>query len=43
MRIIDAQLRYHFHIDPDTLDDITWAARVKELEYVRKKEAERSQ
>jgi len=41
MRIIDAQLRYYFHIDPDQLDDATWAARAKELEFVRKEEANR--
>lgn len=41
IRIIDAQLRYFFHLNPDELDDITWAARVKELEYIRTKEAER--
>lgn len=39
--MLDAQLRYFFHIDPDELDDITWAMRVKELEYIRKKEADR--
>jgi len=41
MRIINAQLRYFLHIDPDALDDVTWAARVRELEYIRKEEAKR--
>jgi len=27
-------------LDPDTLDDNEWAARVRELEFIRKKEAE---
>lgn len=41
MRMLDAQLRYHFRLDPDQLDDATWAARVRELEYIRKEEANR--
>lgn len=39
MRQLDAQLRYYFHLDPDTLDEYTWVQRVKELEWVRSKEA----
>jgi hypothetical protein len=41
VRILSAQLRYYMHIaDPDSLSDDQWAQRVKELEYIRKKEAE---
>ena len=32
-------LRYYFHIDPDSLDDETWAMRVNELKWVREEEA----
>jgi hypothetical protein len=39
MRKIDAQMRYYFHIDPDSLDDREWTRRVKELDWVRKEEA----
>ncbi|WP_262509809.1 hypothetical protein [Chryseobacterium oncorhynchi] len=38
LRIFDAQLRYYFHIDPDSLTDQQWAARIAELKYIRKKE-----
>ena len=38
---MSAQLRYYMHItDPDSLSDEEWAARYKELEYIRRKEAE---
>lgn len=41
MRIANAQLRYYMHIsDPDSLSDEEWAMRYKELEYIRRKEAE---
>lgn len=41
MRIANAQLRYYMHIpDPDSLSDEEWAMRYRELEYIRKKEAE---
>jgi len=41
VRIADAQLRYYMHIpDPDSLTDEEWAMRFRELEYIRKKEAE---
>ncbi|MDR1370938.1 MAG: hypothetical protein LBJ72_12575 [Dysgonamonadaceae bacterium] len=40
MRISNAQLRYYMHIsDPDSLTDEEWAARYKELEFIRKEEA----
>jgi len=40
LRISNAQLRYYFHIpDPDALTDEEWAARIRELEHVRKLEA----
>lgn len=33
-------MRYYFHIpDPDILSDTDWAMRLKELQYIRKKEA----
>lgn len=40
MRILDAQLRYYLHLDPDSLTDTEWAMRVNELRYIRRKEAE---
>jgi hypothetical protein len=40
--MIDALLRYHFHIDPDMLDDETWAMRWNELKEVLKFENERN-
>ncbi|MDL2290398.1 hypothetical protein LJB95_03240 [Paludibacteraceae bacterium OttesenSCG-928-F17] len=39
VRIIDGQLRYYLHIDPDPLTDDEWAMQVKTLEYIRKQEA----
>ncbi len=36
---MNASLIYYMHIDPDTLTDEEWAARVKELEWLRKTEA----
>lgn len=36
---IDYQLRYHFHIEPDTLDDTEWATAIAALEKIRKDEA----
>lgn len=35
-----AQLRYYMHVEPDGLTDEEFAARWRELEYIRKKEAE---
>ncbi|MCM1035537.1 MAG: hypothetical protein NC038_05515 [Paludibacter sp.] len=41
MRIVNAQLRYYMHIsDPDSLTDEAWAMRLRELEWIRQKEAE---
>lgn len=41
VRIINAELRYYMHIpDPDSLTDEEWACRFKELEYIRKMEAQ---
>ena len=43
LRIVNAQLRYYMHIpDPDSLTDIEWAMRVKELEYLRQQEAKQN-
>jgi hypothetical protein len=40
LRICNAQLMYYMHIaDPDSLSDEDWAMRIKELEWIRKKEA----
>jgi hypothetical protein len=40
-RIANAMLRYYMHIaDPDSLSDEEWCARYKELEWIRKEEAE---
>lgn len=40
VRIVNAQLRYDMHItNPDALSDQEWAARFKELEWIRRKEA----
>lgn len=37
---MNASLMYYFHIpDPSLLPDDEWAARVKELQWIRKKEA----
>jgi len=39
LRISNAQLRYYMGIqDPDSLTDTEWARRLKELEWIRKKE-----
>lgn len=41
MRIVNAQLIYYMHIaDPDSLSDEEWAMRFKELEWIRRREAE---
>lgn len=41
MRIVNAQLTYYMHIaDPDSLSDEEWAMRFKELEWIRRREAE---
>ena len=41
VRIADAQLRYYMHItDPDSLSDEDWCMRLRELEWIRKKEGE---
>lgn len=41
VRIGNAQLRYYLHIaDPDSLSDEEWCQLMKELEWIRKKEAE---
>lgn len=41
LRIANAQLRYYMHVaDPDSLSDEEWAMRLKELEWIRRKEAE---
>lgn len=40
IRQINAQLRYYLHeSDPDGLSDEEWAARLKELEWLRQEEA----
>ena len=40
MRIANAQLRYYMHVsDPDSLTDEEWAARLRELEWIRHQEA----
>lgn len=40
IRIVDAELRYYLHIrDPEELTDMEWAMRLKELEWIRTKEA----
>ncbi len=36
---MDAQLRYYFHIDPDSLSDAQWVRMIKELEWIRREEA----
>ncbi|WP_418450187.1 hypothetical protein [Alistipes sp.] len=38
--MLDAQLRYYMHVDPDSLTDEEWAMRVNELKWIRGKEAE---
>lgn len=40
--MLDAQLRYYMHVDPDSLDDEQWAMRVNELRWIRDKEGEAS-
>ncbi|MGN0187425.1 MAG: hypothetical protein ACI392_06750 [Paludibacteraceae bacterium] len=41
LRIANAQLRYYMHVsEPDSLSDEEWAMRLKELEWIRRKEAE---
>lgn len=40
LRIANAQLRYYLHIaDPDALSDAHWAMRLKEIEWIRQREA----
>ncbi|MEG0788772.1 MAG: hypothetical protein RR432_01095 [Alistipes sp.] len=34
-----AQLRYYMHVEPDNLTDEEFAARWRELEYIRREEA----
>ena len=34
----DTLLRYHLHIDPNTLSDEEWAITIKQLEDIRKAE-----
>lgn len=41
MRIVNAQLRYYMHVNPDELSDPEWANMYKELEYIRLKENEK--
>ena len=38
IRKVDAQLRYYLHLRPEDLSDAEWAARVRELEWVRREE-----
>ena len=41
IRIANAQLTYYMHIaNPEDLSDTEWAARVNEMEYIRRKESE---
>lgn len=40
--MLDAQLRYYMHLDPDSLDDQEWAMRVNELKWIRKQEEKAS-
>lgn len=35
---MNASLIYYMGINPDELTDAEWAARIKELEFIRKKE-----
>lgn len=40
--MVNVQLRYYMHIsDPDSLSNEEWAMRFKELEWIRKREAEK--
>ncbi len=39
LAMVDWQLRYHYHIDPDTLTDTQWAEAVAALNKIRKEEA----
>jgi len=40
VRIGNAQLRYYMNIaDPDSLSDQDWSMRMRELEFIRKNEA----
>lgn len=40
IRIANAALRYYMGVsDPDSLSDIEWAMRWKELEFIRQEEA----
>lgn len=40
IRIVDAELRYYLRIqNPEDLTDTEWAMRLKELEWIRTKEA----
>ena len=40
IRMLDAQLRFYMHIDPDLLTDREWAMRVRELQWLLEKEAQ---
>jgi len=37
---VNTMMRYYLHIDPDTLDDHTWAETFNQLLDIRKKEKE---
>ena len=39
VRMVNAMLRYYFHLDPDTLTDEQWQARWEELQWIREMEA----
>ncbi len=40
IRKVNAQLRYYMHVsDPDSLTDEEWAMMIRDLEWIRKEEA----
>jgi hypothetical protein len=42
VRLINAQIRYYFRIDPSTLSDDEWAQMWQDLSWVRRNEYEES-
>jgi len=41
IRLINAQIRYYYKIEPTTLDDETWAMLWRDLKWLRKNEKDK--
>jgi hypothetical protein len=42
VRLVNAQLRYYMHVDPDLLSDDQWARMWQDLQWIRKREKKES-